>query len=112
MSATRVSSATHQHSPGPWAAFWNERNKRTGIGDWFFFAGETSKHVRLRSVRASDPVALADARLVAAAPELLEALKEAIETCSFMDAATDDERLTDGDCLNRWKAAVAKAEGR
>jgi hypothetical protein len=44
--------------------------------------------------------------------QLLVCLKEAVETCAFMDLATEDERLTDGDCLNRWKAAIAEAEAR
>ena len=40
--------------------------------------------------------------------ELLECLKEALETCKFMD---HDEGEGEGLPLAKWKAAIAKTEG-
>jgi len=51
----------------------------------------------------------ANARLIAASPELLECLKEAIETIQpFID---DNVGEGDGDLIGNWKKAIAKAEG-
>ena len=57
----------------------------------------------------------ADARLIAAAPELLAALREAvIEVTSVAGAVTPTTGmvLNAQDCLKRATAAIAKAEGR
>lgn len=47
-----------------------------------------------------------DARLIAAAPDLLEALKSIAEGCSFPE---DDVQRA---CRDRARAAIAKAEGK
>jgi hypothetical protein len=51
---------------------------------------------------------LADARLIAAAPELLEALEELFH---LVDDAHDGERVFTWDMQGRCRAAIAKAKG-
>ena len=60
---------------------------------------------------------LANARLIAAAPELYECLRDAvIETCHNFECCGDAPNFEcnepDGRCfVQRWRAALAKAEG-
>jgi len=62
-------------TPGPWSAHFHERNQRTGCGDWFFAAG--GHNVILGGVVRENKTAEANARLIAAAPELVAALQTA-----------------------------------
>ncbi len=70
----------HTHTPGPWGLSRVEHSNGTprntvnvnGRG-WFCFA---SVYVRLSGHKEDSPEGLANARLIAAAPDLLEALKE------------------------------------
>lgn len=52
----------------------------------------------------------ANARLIAAAPELLEALQYA-EQCLTMTECTGEKPLGNGHALDRVRAAIAKATG-
>jgi hypothetical protein len=87
------------HTPGPWMfrrakerpRFIIEGLSSTGSGVWFL------ADVEGRSIDTNE----ANARLIAAAPELLAALKDLVE---FEDR---DDRLRDA-----ARAAIAKAEGR
>lgn len=89
------------HTPGPW--FVGETWKlRPPI---YCNTGEicTTEHGQEDS--------RANARLIAAAPELLEALKELVEWA--MDAATELDIPTHSpSCISKARAAIAKAEGR
>ena len=51
----------------------------------------------------------ANARLIAAAPELLEALKQLLEACYIADA---NEEFIDGSFLDEAKSTIVKAEGK
>jgi hypothetical protein len=66
------------HTPGPWRAFFSERNQRTKIGDWYLVCaddnGEFHRVVPFKGVRQSNAKAAANAALIATAPELLEML--------------------------------------
>jgi hypothetical protein len=82
------------HTPGPWT-----------VGrDFSIIAGSEEIAALYTNDGADDskpyPVE-ANARLIAAAPELLEALKDAVDGEGDMTA----ERIA------RWRAAIAKAEG-
>lgn len=89
-----------KHTPGPWKVESNEEfieiwNNNT----WIANVQTEHKHHTVDN--------FANARLIAAAPELLDALEDAI---TFL--ATDygyDSRLAD--CLNKARAAKAKATG-
>jgi hypothetical protein len=76
------------HTPGPWTAI---ETPESSHHDW-----------RIKATRLFIGVATdnseADARLIAAAPELLEALEYLVS-------------LGGGDCLEPARAAIAKAKG-
>lgn len=80
------------HTPGPWTTAFHVRNQRTGTGDWVFFP-EGHTFPLLRKGQRSE----ADARLIAAAPEMLEALHCCIHGSK--------------DWMEKAKAAYAKATG-
>jgi hypothetical protein len=85
-----------RHSPGPWHAVLNRR------GQWEIFCHTHALVCRLAKwTPATDA---ADARLMTAAPDLLDMCREALEA------------LGDGDpdslLLIGLRAAIAKAEGR
>jgi hypothetical protein len=52
-----------------------------------------------------------DARLIAAAPDLLEALKALWEACILADEHEELSEYVDGSFLDDARAAIAKAEG-
>lgn len=99
-----MAEASVAHTPGPWT--------RT--------RGEQFRHDHSRGVRGPDGTYVAaaldfnrsdrdeeceaNARLIAAAPDLLSALKNLLQVC-------EDERESD-DMLQDSRAAIAKAEGR
>lgn len=88
----------NKHTPGPWA-FAKYSNKQFGLGKQgegaFFF---------LQCVHdtANDPEAIADARLISAAPDLLEALRGLISV--FSSNSTEQEIIS-------AREAIAKATG-
>ena len=86
------------NTPGPWYA--NQ--------DCIEIDGpEGPRDVKLAVVLQADNAA-ADARLIAAAPELLAALKELV---AYDDGSNEPEDYG-YELLQRCKAAIAKAEGR
>lgn len=106
-----------KHTTGPWV-FDPENTGQTydvGYGIYSYpdpqgWAGPTVAQIPLRScgrVPVSEEEAKANARLIAAAPDLLAALKALIET--------DRHDLTDKrpcDSCSAARAAIAKAEGK
>jgi hypothetical protein len=60
------------NTPGPWSANWTEDNQRTHIGHWYF---RSEKKTVLPRCTEQDAEQEANARLMAAAPELLEHAK-------------------------------------
>ncbi len=86
------------HTPGPWRAHFHVRNQRTKTGEWIF--SSENRGILLRNGRLS----IADARLIAAAPETLEAL-EALKAMVEPPGAPTEQAY-----LNAI-AAIAKAEG-
>jgi len=83
------------HTPGPWAAIPDSREDSEG--DWYIIAPDED----VITTGLSEP----DAALIAAAPDLLAALKE-VRGCP--QAAPWLVRTGAWDLLN---AAIAKAEG-
>ena len=98
-----------EHTPGPWFVYrptvysLPHIRSRAG-GEWGVYVMDAptrggTYHAKVRQ--------LADARLIAAAPELLEALREAREFLSS-DYVGRDKDFTGG-ALARVDAAIAKA---
>jgi hypothetical protein len=89
------------HTPGPWTV-----HKTTNLRLSFHIRGAASGHLALVFNEA-------DARLIAAAPDLLAALRQAEDLIS-----ATFENMTTGDAgeataeLRAIRAAIAKAEGR
>lgn len=96
------------HTPGPWS-WWTSCSFRRLSATW---DGDVLHAVIQRSDGHPDihfpnggPEG-PDARLIAAAPELLEALEEILNYSGGADSALDDDYVMD-----RARAAIAKATG-
>ena len=83
-----------QHTPGPWKA--SEFIREAGLE----IVAEGQCIARAYPILQRD----ANAQLIAAAPELLAALKEAIEFCQVNQIST-------GNRIVGWKRAIAHATG-
>lgn len=88
---------TEQHTPGPWVADFGETTS-VRLSDGSRVA--TVNHLRLHG-RVAASEAAANARLIEAAPEMLEALEGYISDC------TNDECER---CI-KARAAIAKVRG-
>lgn len=90
------------HTPGPWAT------TASGIA----FSGSAGFDFEPWGNTA--PISQADARLIAAAPDLLAALRDLYEHCAMVhkrwgDGSNDTEASA---AIRAGQAAIAKAEGR
>jgi hypothetical protein len=110
---------TYSHSPGPWKAY--ERSERCPIpaGVAVEVGTEAGHGARTGTICEMvgqgagkyDPrVTDANARLIAAAPELLDALHDALAELSPLMLAYRAEHAET--ILSKVRAALAKAEGR
>jgi len=94
-----------KHTPGPWFV-------QKGFGTIYALSGGTSGITTAiasplpHQVDGGEAEALANARLIAAAPELLSALEEILNYVGGADSALDDEYV-----MERANAAIAKARG-
>ena len=96
-----------QHTPGPWATYVNKANDvviRKMLSDCM----ECCEIARVKT-------GFSDSRLIAAAPELLEALQEAID-CGMVPVSTAKEGGACAHsrqvlCADMIRAAIAKATG-
>lgn len=92
-----------KHTPGPWTISHEDKridilaNKRGGTYDRVTFVGRANPHP------AKDAQALADARLIATAPEMLEVLKQIQK---YPRDCFDDPEF-----CRKIDDAIAKAEG-
>jgi hypothetical protein len=89
-----------KHTPGPWIA--DGYNVRVRNGRYIAYTGpsHTPPSEYPKQCAEEDK---ANARLIAAAPELLEALENLMETCEYGDHNADE--------YNAAVAAIAKAKG-
>ena len=88
-----------QHTPGPWEAYQLEG--REGSDFWWICAGNKNGWRGDSYMEVSGHIGEANARLIAAAPEMLAALR------SIMDGGIADPAQ-----VLIAHAAIAKAEGR
>ena len=99
-----------KHTPGPWGVAGQRSNKRWAVvrndswSDLPLMDGWTIADVYSRKMNADEDEA--NARLIAAAPEMLDALKWLIEFCGLNQYDKNDPAIA-----KVW-AALAKAEGR
>lgn len=89
------------HTPGPWKAYVGRRPSVYAEGYGNINLLTTRNGFQKGTSPRGLEQAKADANLIAAAPELLEALKEML-----------DLYIWDSDASDRAKAVIAKAEGR
>lgn len=96
------------HTPGPWKA------KQLQNGDWVVLREDRSKPgLRTRRVDDRGAFAESDARLIAAAPDLLAALEDLAERYqAFREFwAKDDIDKRSSPSIDRARAAIANAKG-
>jgi len=93
-----MENTTPKHTPGPW-----KKHESVQTGEFFVTAGEQDQ-IHIARTGRHDETSRCDARLIAAAPELLEALEELYDSVDSCVEFTP-EKL--------WKArmAIAKAKG-
>lgn len=93
------------HTPGPWLA------RQYFSGHWEICENATAK--RLATVDKSNPL---DARLIASAPDMLEALKETLKLwrdCRILELAGIQFKSGPANkYYEKIRAAIDKAEGR
>jgi len=94
-----------KHTPGPWEA-WQD-----SLGHWYIKAPRSSRHDVIVSPVLPVPVegfAKANAHLIAAAPDLLKALKTLLDAVKNNPTMNKREFVDMGIMVNN---AIAKAEG-
>lgn len=98
------------HTPGPWK-FGKELTARSG--EWLvsFDAGSKGRGIAIAETRAGSGNEEANARLIAAAPQLLEALQTTAANLRSWKAANGGGIKTFDSWLEAVEEAIAKAEG-
>lgn len=93
----------HRHTPGPW-----ELDRQSVIGGEVFrvHKSETRFVATINAIGNAYSENLANAQLIAAAPELLEALKETFQTLTNIVGNADYPKAKE------WAELIAKAEGK
>lgn len=107
------------HTPGPWV---NDPHNTGAIGD----VSESATGTCVAQAQARQPLAAgkpdveraANARLIAAAPEMLEALEQAASSFDSIRGAVESNQVVDKDVhglavarMNEIRAVIAKARG-
>jgi hypothetical protein len=103
------------HTPAPWEAGRGEwQTLVDGVGSKWIYAGEQYVAVASGRIDGDWAEVMANARLIAAAPELLQATKHLVAIFAGLDEAAISRTYGTGDMLTvrRAKAAVAKAEAQ
>lgn len=114
--AMRSDERSGSHSPGPWTLDEASRISVHGSACVAFVVNETTSIADVcASYNVTDDVAMANARLIAAAPELFEALRALVEATE--DTLRSHLRATECCSVTRHRCelarcALAKAEGR
>ena len=92
------------HTPGPWS-YWPKSAYPQGV----ISQDATTTHIAIPALYPDAGITTANARLIAAAPQLLEALK-ALQRQALQGNVRGDEWMDEA--LEKTRAAIAKAEGR
>jgi hypothetical protein len=95
------------HTPRPWEAEINA----TTDGGWSVYAPDRSEYAAEGDlVVLADYVTEADARLIAAAPDLLSLLREALARLNESRSTFGVQTVAVASLIERCEAAIAKAE--
>ena len=105
------------HTPGPWN--FTEGTTNDGLTVWWIHQGDCSnpeyRVCKVPRTRIREELEIANAHLIAAAPDLLAALEDAEHTIGLLRAiAYPDKPQLPSPSLNtlhRVQAAIAKAKG-
>lgn len=103
-----------QHTKGPWEVMWEDHANVIIGADQAVIADCFHADDRTQGPREQEQ-ALANARLIASAPELLEALNHAHNSLrTFRNVPKEEQEWTsfDDDVMEAIERAIAKAEGR
>ena len=95
-----------KHTPGPWHLD-TEDEKEIVLGDSSFIATTHDSSAYSSYTSVTEDQVKANARLIAAAPELLEALKACLAELLVLHT----DRPGTEECIQQAYAAIAKAEG-
>ena len=93
-----------KHTPGPWRTYNMSKNKI--LKQWHIQRDDCKHDIALVSLDVAADERESVANLIAAAPELLEALKQFVDYYESMQGHKDNSVIRNG------KAAINKAEGR
>jgi hypothetical protein len=100
---------SQQHTPGPWTITRYEDEPETYVyfqaPDWLNFARAAIRRV---DDAEDSPTGIANARLIAAAPDMLEALESAADE---LERIADIHGYGRASILRAARAAIAKATG-
>lgn len=98
-----------KHTPGPWSV--SDKNASGNVSEDYLFI-EPGIAVIERKVAGQNECDMPDARLIAAAPELLEALQLLDEAyCNVSPTMTRQDRANGRTALIRARAAITRATG-
>jgi len=93
-----------KHTPRPWRTYNMSKNKI--LKQWHIQRDDCKHDIALVSLDVAADERESVANLIAAAPELLEALKQFVDYYESMQGHKDNSVIRNG------KAAINKAEGR
>ncbi len=96
------------HTPGPWSCDYGDLSVycETGAEVCEVTPGNNDDGTAISVAEMQD-----NTRLIAAAPELLSACRQAVSAITYL-LSNDDDDPGYADTLNTLAAAIAKAEGR
>lgn len=105
--ASPLGTPNKEHTPGPWHPIKTPYRGHASAAYYIMAGKRAVAHVKQST---SSPVK-ENARLVAAAPDLLEALLEMTETYWGVDDAKNGDGGQPPACVRRARAAIRKARG-
>lgn len=101
-----------KHTPAPWEV---RQAPSVNSRDYDIFQAGVSpsagKIARVPGREGREQISIANARLIAAAPELLEALKDILDRFKSCIAGGNGELDDDAPAIKKANAAIAKAKG-
>ena len=96
------------HTPGPWTVDWSDDGPLIYTGDLMIASvSGSTEHIKVRGI--DEQTTEANASLIAAAPDLLEALERLLTHGERGNLYY--ERGEDAEVVNQARAAIAKAKG-